>query len=116
MTVDESPATERSSRSPRDERWYLTDERDFLQRSLADADRELQAGDLSTEDHAVLVARDRARLAEVEEELARARQRRSASKAAPTERVQSVEAERAPMPLWRRLGIIGSASSLQSAV
>ena len=40
------------------------------ERSLADADRERDAGDLSADDHAVLVARDRARLAEVEDELA----------------------------------------------
>ena len=58
------------TRSPGDERWYLTDERDFLQRSLDDADREHEAGDLSGDDHAVLVARDAARLAEVEAELA----------------------------------------------
>jgi tetratricopeptide (TPR) repeat protein len=108
MTVDGSAATERSDRSPRDERWYLTDERDFLQRSLADADRELLAGDLSTEDHAVLAARDRTRLAEVEEELAALNAAGASSKAAPTERAQEIEAERATMPLWRRLGIIGS--------
>ena len=53
-----------------DERWHLRDERDFLQRSLADAEREHDAGDLSDEDHAVLVARDSARLTEVEAELA----------------------------------------------
>ena len=70
MTVDESPPTERPDRAPRDERWYLTDEREFLQRSLDDADRERDAGDLSVEDHSLLVARDRARLAEVESEIA----------------------------------------------
>ncbi len=70
VTVDGSPTVEQQGRSPRDEQWYLTDERDFLQRSLADADREREAGDLSDEDHAVLVARDASRLAEVEDELA----------------------------------------------
>ena len=55
---------------PRDERWHLADEREFLRRSLDDAAREHEAGDLSDEDHAVLVARDSARLAEVEVELA----------------------------------------------
>ncbi len=40
MSIDESPRTGRSEREPRDERWYLTDEREFLRRSLADADRE----------------------------------------------------------------------------
>ena len=66
MTIDESRQTGRPVRTPGEERWYLTDERDFLQRSLADADREREAGDLSVEDHALLVGRDRARLAEVE--------------------------------------------------
>ena len=70
MSVDESPRTGQPEREPGDERWYLTDEREFLQRSLSDADREREAGDLSSEDHALLVARDTARLADVEDELA----------------------------------------------
>jgi hypothetical protein len=52
------------------ERWYLNDEREFLLRSIDDAERERGAGDLSEADYEVLVARDRARLAEVEAELA----------------------------------------------
>jgi tetratricopeptide (TPR) repeat protein len=112
VTVDETPKTGRPDREPRDERWYLTDEREFLQRSLADADRELQAGDLSSEDHALLVVRDRARLAEVEEELAAldATAAAPAGTAAtpPTERAQPAQSERPPMPLWRRLGIVGA--------
>jgi tetratricopeptide (TPR) repeat protein len=112
MTVDESPKTGRPDREPGDERWYLTDEREFLQRSLADADRELQAGDLSSQDHGLLVVRDRARLAEVEEELAAL----DATAAAPSgdaatvraERAQPAQSERPPMPLWRRLGIVGA--------
>ena len=52
------------------ERWYLNDERDFLLRSIDDAERERDAGDLSEGDYQVLVARDRARLAEVEVKLA----------------------------------------------
>jgi len=60
----------RAGDEDRHERWYLTDERDFLRRSLADADREHEAGDLSAEDHAALRARDTARLVEVEAELA----------------------------------------------
>ena len=113
MSADRSPATEQQDRSPGDERWYLTDERDFLRRSLADADREREAGDLSVEDHALLVARDRARLAEVEEELA------ALDAAAPsTDLVGDADAvgrrrdpRRRPSaprwPLWRRLGIVG---------
>jgi tetratricopeptide (TPR) repeat protein len=99
---------EQQERSPRDERWYLTDERDFLERSLADADREREAGDLSGEDHAVLVARDRARLVEVEEELAAL----DASTPAPA-RTSSAPAEpgqpeRPPLALWRKAGIVGA--------
>src|ERR1700722_7173614 len=104
MSIDESPRTGRSERGPRDERWYLTDERDFLRRSLADADREREAGDLSDEDHAVLVARDRSRLAEVEDELgAPDASEPPPSDAAPSE-ATPVEAERRPMALWRKVG------------
>ena len=70
MTVDGSHKVTGPEESTRDDRWYLTDEREFLQRSLDDAEREHDAGDLSDEDHAVLVARDAARLVEVEAELA----------------------------------------------
>jgi tetratricopeptide (TPR) repeat protein len=52
------------------ERWFLNDEREFLLRSIDDAAREHDAGDLSDADYHVLVARDRARLAGVEAELA----------------------------------------------
>jgi hypothetical protein len=138
MTVGESPATQRPDRAPRDERWYLTDEREFLQRSLHDADRERDAGDLSDEDHAVLVGRDRARLAEVEAELAaldaaaeqsnaeqsnaeqsNAEQSNAvsseavsseavSSEAPRSDRGHAIQPERTPMPLWRKLGILGS--------
>ncbi len=102
MTVDGS--VERRDRSQRDERWYLSDERDFLRRSLADADREHEAGDLSDEDHSVLVARDSARLAEVEAELA----------ALGPEPAVPEPAETAPGPAgrplsaWRVIGIVAS--------
>src|SRR6185312_3331174 len=52
------------------ERWYLNDQREFLRRSIEDAEREHAAGDLATSDFDVLVSRDRQRLAEVESELA----------------------------------------------
>src|SRR5580658_8830118 len=115
MSVDETPRTGQPEREPRDERWYLTDEREFLQRSLSDADRERAAGDLSSEDHAVLVARDTARLADVEDELAALDVSSSASstssKSSAAERAgrsQPAQSERAPMPLWRKLGIVAS--------
>jgi tetratricopeptide (TPR) repeat protein len=53
-----------------EERWALNDQREFLLRSIADAERELDAGDLAPADYDVLRQRDEARLAEVEAELA----------------------------------------------
>jgi hypothetical protein len=47
------------------DRWHLEDERDFLQRSLDDARRELEAGDLASTDYDALVRRDEARLGAV---------------------------------------------------
>ncbi len=101
MTVHGSPTVEERDHSQRDDRWYLTDERDFLQRSLDDAVREHSAGDLSDHDYAVLMARDAARLADVQAELA----------TLPPAPVTSVQpeavggTERPPLPLWRRIGI-----------
>ena len=104
MTVDGSPAVEARDRSPRDDRWYLTDEGDFLHRSLNDAEREHEAGDLSDDDYAVLVARDSARLAEVEAELA-ALKPVPAVTAAP---VPVIGTKRPPLALWRRIGIVAA--------
>ena len=78
MTVGEHPVENRS-----DERWFLTDQREFLRRSLDDAAREHEAGDLSDEDHAVLMARDSARLAEVEAEIGGTRAGTRVSRASP---------------------------------
>ena len=102
MTVDGSHKVTGPG-STRDDRWYLADEREFLQRSLDDAEREHDAGDLSDEDHAVLVARDAARLAEVEAELAAL----GPAPAAPAPAVaEPLPPERPPLPLWRRIGIV----------
>jgi tetratricopeptide (TPR) repeat protein len=106
VTVDESPATERSDRAPGDERWYLADQQEFLQRSLADADREREAGDLSAEDHAVLVARDRVRLAGVEAELAALDAAIAPAPDAFSKRTVPARPERPPMAWWRRIGIV----------
>ncbi len=110
MTV-EHPVEDRS-----DERWFLSDQREFLLRSLEDAAREHEAGDLSDEDHAVLVARDSARLAEVESELAAlgpatatARPPEGEGKGAePAEAEGTPETvpPRAPMATWRKLAIV----------
>jgi len=53
-----------------EDRWRLGDERDFLIRSLADAESEHAAGDLSERDYRALVRRDEGRLAEVTAALA----------------------------------------------
>ncbi len=114
MTVEET------TRLDPDERWHLADERDFLRRSLQDAAREHAAGDLSDEDHALLVARDTARLAEVEAELAEAD-----AELASTGEPVTADGERATAgmeasppperwPLWRRVGVV--AASLLIAV
>lgn len=50
--------------------WHLRDERGLLQRSLEDAAREHQAGDLGDGDYELLRARDERRLAEVDAALA----------------------------------------------
>ena len=99
----------------RDERWYLTDEQDFLRRSLEDAGREHEAGDLSDEDYDVLVARDSARLAEVEGDLAALGPEASGSPDPDPEPAASSDADadadgatRPPMPLWRKVGIAAS--------
>ena len=101
MTVDGSPDVERRDHPERGDRWYLTDEREFLRRSLDDADREHDAGDLSDEDHAVLMARDSTRLAEVEAELAALDPEPPAAEPPQPADVP----ERRPLPLWRRMGI-----------
>ncbi len=53
-----------------EDRWHLEDRRDFLRRSLDDAEREHQAGDLSDDDYLVLRRRDQQQLADVEAALA----------------------------------------------
>jgi tetratricopeptide (TPR) repeat protein len=84
------------------ERWYLDDEREFLLRSIDDAARERDAGDLSDSDYDVLVVRDRSRLAEVEAELA----------ALGPEAPADAEPESPDLPprrrygKWRRVGIV----------
>jgi hypothetical protein len=52
------------------DRWHLEDEREFLRRSLDDAESELEAGDLDRADYDALRRRDEARLGAVEAALA----------------------------------------------
>jgi hypothetical protein len=106
--------------SSRDERWYLGDEEDFLRRSLDDARREHEAGDLSDEDYDVLVARDSARLAQVQAEIeALAPPEAKAAAGADDAPAGADDAGRAegdpaadegtatrpPMATWRKVGI-----------
>jgi hypothetical protein len=124
VTPDPSTSTRPRGEATRDERWYLADEEDFLRRSLDDARREREAGDLSDEDYAVLVTRDSARLAEVEAELAALGpepagpsepaelegKRDASSVTEPSDGGADGDAEadtaaRPPMALWRKVGI-----------
>jgi hypothetical protein len=113
VTADPSTSIPPRGDATSDERWYLSDEQDFLRRSLDDARREHDAGDLSDEDYDVLVARDAARLNEVEAELAAlgpepaeqsdADARRPASSGAEASGAEAVP--RPPMATWRKVGI-----------
>jgi tetratricopeptide (TPR) repeat protein len=94
--------------APDDEaRWFLTDQRDFLIRSIADAESEHDAGDLTDEDFSLLVARDRDKLAEVEASL---------GELAPLPPDEEIPAETPPTPpaasskrsRWRLVGILAS--------
>ena len=112
MRVDQQQRVDEQVRDGRDDplhaQWHLEDERAFLQRSLEDADRELESGDLSADDHAVLVARDAARLAEVEAELAALvpDPRQPAAEEGASDPLETKD--RRPMPVWRRVGIVAS--------
>jgi tetratricopeptide (TPR) repeat protein len=107
------PPSEAGPRSTddRNARWMLGDQRDFLQRSLDDAEREHDAGDLSDHDYRVLVARDRRKLEEVEAALAELGPDPAAD---PPPAVAGVDdddasakpARRSRRAEWRRVGII----------
>ena len=88
-------------------RWYLSDQREFLIRSIADAEAEHDAGDLTDEDFSLLVARDRDKLAEVETalgELAPLPRVGEISEGAPT----APPAPSTPRSRWRLVGILAS--------
>jgi tetratricopeptide (TPR) repeat protein len=100
MTIAGEPKAERPGTGG--ERWYLDDEREFLLRSIDDAARERDAGDLSDSDYDVLVVRDRSRLAEVEAELA------ALGPEAPADAVPDSPdvPPRRRYGTWRRVGIV----------
>ena len=108
----------------RDERWYLNDEREFLRRSLDDAAREHEAGDLTDGDYSVLVSRDSARLAAVEAELA-VLGPESSEPSEPCERPEvapstgsetTADMERTAFPRWRKVGIAASCLLIAAGV
>ncbi len=121
MTGDPPTAVLAHNAPAPEDGWYLNDEREFLLRSLDDAEREHDAGDLSDEDHSVLVARDRARLADVEEALA-ALGVESASAMVPKEPKEPEEPEEPKEPVrvggaeWRRIGIIAACFLIAAGV
>jgi tetratricopeptide (TPR) repeat protein len=94
------------------DRWYLNDERDFLLRSIDDADREHAAGDLSSEDHSLLVERDRHRLLQVETELASLVPEEPGQERTPYS--ESMDPRRSAD--WRRVGIIAACFMIVAGV
>jgi hypothetical protein len=115
VTADPSTSVRGAGDSSRDERWYLADEEDFLRRSLDDARREHEAGDLSDEDYDLLVARDSARLVQVQADLVALGPAETEAVTSPAsdepdrslEEAQDVST-RPPMALWRKVGIAAS--------
>jgi tetratricopeptide (TPR) repeat protein len=105
---------EQSGGSRGDERWFLTDQREFLERSLDDAARERDAGDLSDEDYAVLLARDSGRLDDVEAELAALGPESTPGRSGGAEDPGQAEPRGAPeaavprasMSPWRKVGVV----------
>ncbi len=88
-----------------DERWHLEDRREFLLRSLDDADREHDAGDLGDDDYRVLCRRDQELLADVEARLAElaAPSSGDAERTDEPTATEGPEREHRPRSLLRRL-------------
>jgi hypothetical protein len=122
VTIDRARPREAARDERRDdlraERWYLSDEVEFLRRSLDDAAREHEAGDLSDEDYSVLAARDAARLATVEAELAllgpEPPDHPDTDTSAPSETTAATE--HTAYPAWRTVGIAASCLLIAAGV
>jgi hypothetical protein len=107
--VTPDPTSAREAPAASEERWYLTDEREFLLRSLEDAEREHDAGDLSDDDHRALLGRDQARLREVEAALDGLGPDHDVVPDQPRHEVRPASAgSSTPMARWRIVGIIAS--------
>jgi tetratricopeptide (TPR) repeat protein len=106
VTTDAALGGEAVGPAAEDERWYLDDQREFLLRSIDDAVREHEAGDLATADFEVLVARDRRRLAEVEAALAALGPAAEATPAHPVP--EPADPPRSRYAGWPRVGIVAA--------
>lgn len=106
MTTDAAVGGDGGGTADEQDRWFLNDQREFLLRSIDDAEREYDAGDLAKADFDVLIVRDRTRLAEVDAELAALGPERSEGA------IPIAEPEVAPVRRrysnWRRAGIVVS--------
>jgi len=104
VTTDAAVGADGGGSADGQDRWFLNDQREFLLRSIDDAEREYDAGDLTKADFDVLIVRDRQRLAEVEAELAALGPERS------EESIPLAQPEVAPARRrysnWRRAGIV----------
>jgi hypothetical protein len=124
VTAEPSTSFRPGGDATSDERWYLTDQQDFLRRSLDDARREHDAGDLSDEDYDVLVTRDSARLTEVEAELSAlgpepaevSEPDAQPAVSSATESSDADDALRPPMAMWRKVGIGASCLLIAAGV
>ena len=108
MTTDAAVGGDGGGGADEQDRWLLNDQREFLLRSIDDAEREYDAGDLAKADFDVLIVRDRKRLAEVESELAALGPERSegANPGAEPELEPEVAPPRRRYSNWRRAGIV----------
>ena len=97
MTTDAAVGGDGVRSDAEQERWLLIDQRQFLLRSIDDAERERLAGDLSPDDYDVFLRRDQARLAEVEAALA-------ALGPSPHDETTTMLSEEAEVTTRRRLG------------
>jgi tetratricopeptide (TPR) repeat protein len=107
MTADAVVGGVAGPGDPEQERWFLNDQREFLLRSIDDAAREHEAGDLATDDYDVPRRRDAARLAEVEAQLA------ALGPVVPEPVVPQGDHEKAPRSRrarWRLVGIVATSS------
>jgi hypothetical protein len=104
VTTDAAVGGDGGGTADEQDRWFLNDQREFLLRSIDDAEREYDAGDLAKADFDVLIVRDRTRLAEVDAELAALGPERSEGA------IPIAEPEVAPVRRrysnWRRAGMV----------